>query len=30
MKIYKKNDETSYTLGVFPTIELLKKDLKMS
>ena len=25
MKIYKKNDETSYTLGVFPTIELLKK-----
>lgn len=24
MKIYKKNDETSYTLGVFPTIELLK------
>ena len=25
MKIYKKNDETSYTLGVFPTFELLKK-----
>ena len=24
MKIYKKGDETSYTLGVFPTIELLK------
>lgn len=24
MKIYKKSDETSYTLGVFPTIELLK------
>lgn len=24
MKIYKKTDETSYTLGVFPTIELLK------
>lgn len=25
MKIYKKSDETSYALGVFPTIELLKK-----
>ena len=24
MKIYRKDDETSYTLGVFPTIELLK------
>ena len=24
MKVYKKSDETSYTLGVFPTIELLK------
>lgn len=24
MKIYKKDDDTSYTLGVFPTIELLK------
>lgn len=24
MKIYKKSDDTSYTLGVFPTIELLK------
>lgn len=24
MKVYKKGDETSYTLGVFPTIELLK------
>lgn len=24
MKIYKKSDETSYALGVFPTIELLK------
>ncbi|MFR7592457.1 MAG: TrmH family RNA methyltransferase [Longibaculum sp.] len=24
MKAYKKGDETSYTLGVFPTIELLK------
>lgn len=24
MKIYKKSNETSYTLGVFPTIELLK------
>lgn len=24
LKIYKKSDETSYTLGVFPTIELLK------
>ena len=24
MKIYKKSDETSYTLGVFPTIELLQ------
>lgn len=24
MKIYKKGDETFYTLGVFPTIELLK------
>lgn len=24
MKIYKKSDATSYTLGVFPTIELLK------
>lgn len=24
MKIYKKGDETSYTLGVFPTIELLQ------
>lgn len=24
MKVYKKNDEYSYTLGVFPTIELLK------
>lgn len=24
MKSYKKGDETSYTLGVFPTIELLK------
>lgn len=24
MKLYKKGDETSYTLGVFPTIELLK------
>ena len=25
MKVYKKGDETSYTLGVFPTIELLEK-----
>lgn len=25
MKIYKKQDDTSYTLGVFPTIELLKE-----
>jgi len=25
MKIYKKSDDTSYTLGVFPTIELLKQ-----
>lgn len=25
MKVYKKTDETSYTLGVFPTIELLKE-----
>lgn len=24
MKVYKKDDDTSYTLGVFPTIELLK------
>ncbi|MEG0367150.1 MAG: TrmH family RNA methyltransferase [Coprobacillus sp.] len=24
MKVYKKGDDTSYTLGVFPTIELLK------
>lgn len=24
MKLYRKSDETSYTLGVFPTIELLK------
>lgn len=24
MKVYKKSDDTSYTLGVFPTIELLK------
>lgn len=24
MKLYKKGDETSYTLGVFPTIELLE------
>ncbi|WP_028041993.1 TrmH family RNA methyltransferase [Candidatus Stoquefichus massiliensis] len=24
MKLYKKGDDTSYTLGVFPTIELLK------
>lgn len=24
MKVYKKGDHTSYTLGVFPTIELLK------
>ena len=24
MKLYKKSDDTSYTLGVFPTIELLK------
>ena len=28
MKIYKKNDDTSYTLGVFPTIELLKTKPK--
>lgn len=25
MKIYKKNDDISYTLGVFPTIELLQE-----
>lgn len=25
MKLYKKGDESSYTLGVFPTIELLKQ-----
>lgn len=25
MKVYKKGEETSYTLGVFPTIELLEK-----
>ena len=24
MKLYKKGDDTTYTLGVFPTIELLK------
>ncbi|MEG0275566.1 MAG: TrmH family RNA methyltransferase [Coprobacillus sp.] len=28
MKVYKKGDETSYTLGVFPTIELLKTRSK--
>ena len=24
MKLYKKGDDSSYTLGVFPTIELLE------
>jgi TrmH family RNA methyltransferase len=28
MKAYKKNDNTSYTLGVFPTIELLKNKIE--
>lgn len=28
MKIYKKTDEVSYTLGVFPTIELLKNKIE--
>ena len=29
MKLYKKGDATSYTLGVFPTIELLKQKPEM-